>query len=103
MQTAVVAVVLEQLAARLDQVMLALVALEALHLLLEHQSREQAAAAERELQQAQLAAQAVAVLVIKQILRRIQELLIQAQVAVLKTEPVVLVGTVSAVQAAQAW
>ncbi len=100
-QTAAAAVVLVQLAVRLAQVMLVLVALEALHLLLEHQSPEQVAVAEQELRQAQLAVLAAVVLVIKQILQRIQELLIQAVVAALKTALVVLVGTALAVQAVQ--
>jgi hypothetical protein len=101
MQTAAAEAVLVRLAVMLDQVMLVLVALEALHLLPEHQSPELVAAAEQELRQAQLAVLAAAELVIKQILQRIQELLIQEVAVVLKTVLVVLDGTVLAVQAVQ--
>jgi hypothetical protein len=103
MQTAAAVVVLVQSAVLLVLVQVARAAQEAHRQLLELQSQEQAAVVEQELAQAQAVAQVAAVLVIKQILHQIQEPLIQAQAAAPKTAPVALVGTVSAVQAAQAW
>ena len=102
MQTAAAVAALVQVAALLAQVAVVTVAQEALHLLLEHQSLEVAAVAAQELEQTEAVAQAVAVQVTKQILQQIQELLIQAAVAALKTAQAALVGRVLAVQAALA-
>jgi hypothetical protein len=101
MQTAAAVVVLVQAVVLLAQVAVVTVAQEALHLLLEHQSREVAVVAEQELEQTEAVAQAAVALVIKQIVQRIQELLIQAAVAALRTVLAVLVGRVLAVQEAQ--